>query len=257
MADAGSSVDVATAIGDPLATLVALLKAVTPEGPVQTALFLVLGLCAAAVPFVFRYYIGVLGQEAQPEGSVERKDYATLRASLTGDNLAARLYAGRLTRFLDAVDRFLGDAGMANRSAFPHAFGLRTAAPLWTPRAFDRCLFLALVYPIATIFIIWAVSGHAGPAGMALGLKPNVPGWSRGFVAAVAAFVGFAIWSFFWEEGRIVLRHFSRALGIGAAAGVYAIIALAAVAGATVLTFAFGSVGAGAVAFGVAVIGAV
>ncbi len=117
MADAGSSIDVAKAIGDPLATLGALLNAVTPEGPVQTALFLVLGLCVAAAPFVFRYYIGVLGQGAQPEGSLERKDYDALRASLAGGNLAARLYAGRLTRFLDAVDRFFGDAGMADRSA--------------------------------------------------------------------------------------------------------------------------------------------
>jgi hypothetical protein len=48
MADVGSSVGVAKAIGDPLATLGALLNAVTPEGSVQTALFLVLGLCVAA-----------------------------------------------------------------------------------------------------------------------------------------------------------------------------------------------------------------
>jgi hypothetical protein len=257
MADAGSSVDVAKAIGDPLVTLGTLLSAVVPEGPLQTALFLVVGLCVAAAPFVFRYYIGVLCQGAQQEGSLERKDYDALRASLTGGNLAARLYAGGLTRFLDAVDRFFGDAGMAGRSAFPHAFGLRTPAPLWTPRAFDRCLFLALVYPIATIFIIWAVSGHAGPAEVVLGLKPNVPGWSRGFAAAVAAFVGFAIWSVFREEGRIVLRHFAHALGIGAAAGVYAIIALAAVAAAAALTFAFGSIGMSAAAFGIAVVAAV
>jgi hypothetical protein len=195
MADAGSSVDVAKAIADPLAAFGALLKAATPEGPVQTALFLVLGLCVAAAPFVFRYYIGVLGQGAQPEGSVERKDYDALRASLTGGNLAARLYADRLTRFLDAVDRFFGDA--------------------------------------------------------------NVPGWSRGFAAAVAAFEGFAIWSVFWEEGRIVLRRFAHDLGIGATAGVYAIIALAAVAAAAALTFAFGSSGMGAAAFGIAVVAAV
>ena len=229
-------------------TFGALLKAATPEGPVQTALFLVLGLCVAAAPFVFRYYIGVLRQGAQPEGSLERKDYDALRASLTGGNLAARLYAGRLTRFLDAVDRFFGDAGMANRSAFPHAFGLKTARPLWTPRAFDRCLFLAVVYPIATYFIIWAVSGHDGPAEKALGLRQNVAGGTRGLAAAVAAFEGFRNMGVFWEEGRIVLRRFAHNLGIAAAAGVYAIIALAAVAAAAALTFAFGSSGTGAAA---------
>jgi hypothetical protein len=56
MADVGSSVGVAKAIGDPLATLGALLNAVTPEGSVQTALFLVLGLCVAAarLPVLYR-----------------------------------------------------------------------------------------------------------------------------------------------------------------------------------------------------------
>ncbi|MGH6863585.1 MAG: hypothetical protein ACRECN_04835, partial [Methylocella sp.] len=162
-----------------------------------------------------------------------------------------------LTAFLDGIERFFGDAGMADRTLIPHAFGLRNPAPLWTAPAFDRCLFLALVYPVATIFIVWAVSGHAGPAEMALGLKPNARGGSRAFIAALAAFVGFATWSVFWKQGRIVLRHFAHALGIGAAAGVYAIIALAVVAAAAAITFEFGSIGAGAVAFGAAVVAAV
>jgi hypothetical protein len=164
--------------------------------------------------------------------------------------LAANLYACRLKGFLGEVDRFFGDAGMANRTLFPHAFGLKTPAPLWTPLAFDRCLFLALVYPIATIFIIWAVSGHASPAEMALGLKLNVPGWSRGFITAAAVFEGFAIWSFFREKGArsIIWIYAAAAFGIDEGAGVDAVIALAAVAGAAALTLAFGSVGAGAVA---------
>ena len=43
------------------------------------------------------------------------QDYDKLRASLTEDNLAARLYAKWLTAFLDWIERFFGDAGMANR----------------------------------------------------------------------------------------------------------------------------------------------
>jgi hypothetical protein len=35
---------------------------------------------------------------------------------------------------------------MADRTLFPHAFGLKKAAPLWTAPAFDRCLLLALIY---------------------------------------------------------------------------------------------------------------
>jgi hypothetical protein len=76
MAEAGSSVGVAKAIADPLATLGSLLKALTPEGPVQTALSLVLGLCVAAAPFVFRYYIGVLGQGRSRKG---RKSVRTMK----------------------------------------------------------------------------------------------------------------------------------------------------------------------------------
>ena len=113
------------------------------------------------------------------KGYSARDAYEGLRASLSGGNLASRLYADWLTKFLDAVDRFFGDAGMADRTLFPGAFGLRTPAPLWTAPAFDRCLLLALIYPIVTIFIIWAASGHVGPAEAALGLKTDVVGWRR------------------------------------------------------------------------------
>jgi hypothetical protein len=54
-------------------------------------------------------------------GSVERQDYDGLRASLAGGSLAARLYAKWLTAFLDWVERFFGDAGMADKTLFPHA----------------------------------------------------------------------------------------------------------------------------------------
>jgi len=87
-----------------------LLAGFVPEGPARTAVLVVEGLCAALAPFIYKYYLGVLAQGAAPEGSLERQDYDKLRASLAGGNLAARLYAGRLTRFLDAVDRFFGDA---------------------------------------------------------------------------------------------------------------------------------------------------
>jgi hypothetical protein len=51
--------------------------------------------------------------------------------------------------------------------------------PLWTAPALDRCLFLALIYPITAIFLIWAISGQVGPAEASLGMRYDVPGWSR------------------------------------------------------------------------------
>jgi hypothetical protein len=55
-----------------------------------------------------------------------------LRESTQGGNIAARLYADWPTKFLDGVDRFFGDASMAERTLFPRAFGLKKPAPLWT-----------------------------------------------------------------------------------------------------------------------------
>jgi hypothetical protein len=127
-----------------------------------------------------------------------------LRNSLAEGNLAARLYAERLTRFLDWVDHFFDDAGKANQTLFPHAFGLRTSAPLWTASAFDRCLLLALIYPVAAIFVIWAISGHVGPAETALRLKSGLSGWQRSVVATGVGFPIFGSW-------RIVRLHRSLA----------------------------------------------
>jgi hypothetical protein len=95
-----------------------------------------------------------------------------------------------LTAFLDGLDRFLGDAELADQTLFPHAFGLRTPAPLWTVPAFERCLRLSLAYPAATIFLVWAVSGHVGAAEKALGLNPNFNLGERGFaVIGVIVFI--------------------------------------------------------------------
>lgn len=112
---------------------------------------------------------------------IARKEaYERLRKSLATGNLAARLYRTLLTALLDKVERFFGDSGMADRTLFPHAFGLKTPAPLWTAPALDRCVVIALFYPLATITLIWVVSGHVGPAEAAVGLTSDVSVWQRG-----------------------------------------------------------------------------
>jgi hypothetical protein len=167
-----------------------LLAGFAPEGSLRTAVLLVYGLCVAVAPFIYKYYLGVVAQGAAPEGSLERQDYERLLASLAGGNLAARLYAKWLTAFLDWIEGFFGDAGLADRTLFPRAFGLKKPAPLWTAPAFDRCLFLAMLYPFATIFVIWAVSGHVGPAERALDLKPDISGWRRYLSLGIMGFLG-------------------------------------------------------------------
>lgn len=223
-----------------------LLAGFVPEGPARTAVLLVYGLCVAVAPFFYKYYLGVLAQGAAPEGSLERQDHDRLRASLAGGNLAARLYAKWLTAFLDWIERFFGDAGIADRTLLPRAFGLKKRAPLWAAPAFDRCLLVALIYPIVTIFLIWAVSGQIGPAEAALGLNPEVPG-GRGLVAVAVGFQGFAFWrakqATGWVRGFFWLLVGAGFTGLVLGAGGPAI---AAVAGVTVGMFAFFSVVAGA-----------
>ena len=147
-----------------------------------------------ALALLYWRYLGILSAGAESLGSLERQAYDALRASLATGGLPARLYSRWLAGFLDAIDRFFGDAAMADRTLFPRAFGLRAPAPLWTAPAFDRCLLLALIYPILTIVIIWGVSGHVGPAEEALGLRPNVTGWRRGIFIAGAGVVMISIW---------------------------------------------------------------
>ena len=132
-------------------------------------------------------------------GTPERQDYDALRRGLTQDNLAARYYRRWLKRTLYWVQRFFRDAGMADRTLFPRIFGLQRPVPLWTSAAFDRCLLIAAIYPVVTIFVIWIVSGHAGPGGKAFGLQDGAHGSQR---AAAAIFLIGEFWALILLPGR-------------------------------------------------------
>ncbi len=147
--------------------------------PLSHVLAIVGAVCGLAFALLYQRYLGVLAASEKPAGNDERAGYDELRATLAVGGTIQRLYGERLNRFLAWVERFFGDAGMAERTLFPRAFGLKTPAPLWTAPAYDRCLLLAFVYPIITVFVIWVLSGHFGPAEAALGLKPEMPGWRR------------------------------------------------------------------------------
>ena len=214
------------------------------------------GVCSLIFSLMYKRYLGILAASAKRKGTSDRIGYDRFRESLSGGNLASRLYADWLTKFLDAVDRFFGDAGMADRTLFPRAFGLKTQAPLWTAPAFDRCLLLALVYPIATIFIIWAVSGHVGPAEAALGLQADITGWRRGLAVGAIGFSIFSFWRCFQTK-----RLKSSVWGIvglafaiaGAVAGTGAGVVVGIGAGAVFVAAAFAVAFAVAFAFAVAV----
>src|SRR5215471_4147453 len=92
--------------------------------------------------------------------------------SRTGLRLAARGHWWRCETVSTCPSRRGGFARISSRQAIDNI------EPCWLPS--DRCLLLAFIYPIATIFVIWVISGHVGPAESALGLRPGVPGWARG-----------------------------------------------------------------------------
>jgi hypothetical protein len=194
-----------------------------------------------AFSLMYRRYLGVLGAGGGRSGYPAREAYDRLRESLLGGNLAARMYTNRLSAFLDAVDRFFGDAGMADRTLFPHAFGLRTPVPLWTASAFDRCVLLALIYPIATILIIWAAAGHVGPAEAALQLKSDLPGWQRVVGVAIIAVSVIAILRSSRSKGWMSWIWFAFAMILAVLAGVIALSTsaseLAALGGMAVAAF--------------------
>jgi hypothetical protein len=147
------------------------------------------GTCGLIFALIYARNVGVLGAGGEEKDTPERQAYDALRKSLAEGSLAARLYARWLTSFLDAVDRFFGDALHLGQ----RAFGLRTPAPLWTAASLNRCLLLALIYPIATIFIFWAISGHVGPAENALHLHPRLGAWQRWLATAVFGISVFAL----------------------------------------------------------------
>jgi hypothetical protein len=241
------------------------------SGYLATALTTILavfgGISALTFSMMYQRYRGVLASGGAPRGSPARATYDTLRESLSGENLVARIYVQRLRAFLDGMERFFGDVGMADRTLFPKFFGLKTSAPLWTAPAFERCLLLALIYPIVTIVLIWTISGHIGPAEAALHLPPGTSGLRRAAGMALICFSAFAWRRCYRVEGLVrKFAWFAFASTIASAiAGVYAVavvigfavafgVAFAgAFAGAFGFAVAFAVAGAGAVAVTVAV----
>jgi hypothetical protein len=125
---------------------------------------------ASAGLFVWqaRRYWDILGGAGGLRGLRGRAVYDVLLAELRSAGTPARVYRDWLTKALDRVDVFFGDPGRNDKSWFARALGLETPGARWTAPAFDRCLLLALLYPIVTIIAVWALSGHAGVAEWAL-----------------------------------------------------------------------------------------
>jgi hypothetical protein len=137
-------------------------------------------LLALGLPF-YRYYLRLLDNADTAEGSSDRALYLEFRQRVALGGRPVTLYAEWLCQALCKVDRFFGDhSGYPIAAAPSRWFGLDgESAPIWTSSAFDRCLMLALWYPLVSVFLFWIVTGETGPAEAALRLPPGRELWRR------------------------------------------------------------------------------
>jgi hypothetical protein len=251
------------------------LDNLTQHLPLLIRAFLVVLMALAAV--LGRHYYVILSGADESRDSDERKRYESLRQRLFEGGTPAVVYNRWLAFVLEKVDEFFGDAGSKETSWIARALYLQTDGPRWTVRAFDRCLLLALVYPIVTVFAVWALSAHVGVAERALLLAPDNPAnhysaLSRALSFLLMPFIGYAAYRFrraerllpylSWLAVAIAAIMIASLAGFGAvipgvAVGVaVGIIGLGAtaVAGAIAVAFIVGFASVGAVA-GAAVLG--
>ncbi|MGD0762693.1 MAG: hypothetical protein ABR929_05790 [Roseiarcus sp.] len=165
--------------------------------PLRLVLFV---LMAMTVGFGLRYYV-VLGGAEERRGSKERERYDGLRARLAAGGTPALVYNRVLEYALDRVDRLFRDAGRADQSWFIRLTGWDAKGARWTAEAYDTCLLLALVYPIAAVLVVWAIFGHVGVAERALNLPAEVPVWRRWVALLPVIVTSYLFWRSVRTEG--------------------------------------------------------
>lgn len=210
---------------------------------------------AMTVVFVWqaRRYYEILGGADERHGSWARDAYDSLRQELTEGDRPAKVYANWLKPALHKVDKFFGDAGRNDQSWFARVLGLETPGPRWTAPAFDKCLLLALAYPLLTIVIVWIWSGLVGVAEEALGLQPirgAYAGLWRGLFGLGLVIEIYAAWRGLRAEGLTPTIGWLA----GASAVIFAVAGAFAIAGDSAGAGALA--GAGAVAVALVVTGA-
>ncbi len=102
-----------------------------------------------------------------------REGYGNWRSRLGAGGWFPAIYEAMLTRTLDTVDRFYD--GAAGSAAGTESGWSR----YWSGAALDRCLLIALVYPVMSVVLVWYVTGQSGPVEAALGMAGDVSGATR------------------------------------------------------------------------------
>jgi len=140
----------------------------------------------------------VLEYSEAPPRSRERRIYNKTARNLTTTNkrndvLAGKIYSKLIKEALNWTEKLLADDSEKTTSLWPRAFGLQNNYSLWTAPSYDRCLYLALIYPVLGLFIVWAFTGESGHFEEALSLKGQVSDL-RWWIISLMILLGFTIY---------------------------------------------------------------
>ena len=165
------------------------------------------------------HYYFVLGGGDEPAGSYSRGKYDALRDDLEDGGGFNLTYARGLGRVLDWLDGVMGDRGAAPESRLARSMGVETRRPTWTAAAYDRCLLLAMLYPLVSIFALWVWSGHVGIAEHAIGLPDGkeVEAWKHWAAPAGLAIYVFVFLRQHWAERLSSILIWLLAIGVAVA----------------------------------------
>ena len=154
----------------------------------------------------FAWLVNIYLTALKSRNSNNPKDFNELRASLDLSTGVESVYVRTLRRFLGVLDRFFegkpykaepkpqenwekrferfwqlvyfrpADYRRANEIRVP---GWQPFA--WSAATYDKCLLLAVAYPVLLALISWFAVGDAGEMGRAIGLEPSDNIWARLF----------------------------------------------------------------------------
>ena len=100
-------------------------------------------------------------------GAPESENYKQLFKRLKGSRHVGARAQDMIRQILNGFHRFFEQDKTFN------ATQIKRKRDYWSPAALNRCLLLAVVYPILSALIIWLLTGRAGDIGAILGLTDN------------------------------------------------------------------------------------
>ena len=113
------------------------------NGGIAFWLTMIAAALAMIIAYVFSYNYSVIFREYGLESADadERAVFDGLKSRLAAGGRFMSVYNDLITRTLDRVDRFFGDADPAVKTLWPGAFGFKGNKPFWTVRASVGAIF--------------------------------------------------------------------------------------------------------------------